>query len=95
MIAGHQAIGSTEPSAAVTIRRATSADAEVCGRICFDAFSQISARHNFPSDFPAPDICIGIFSFLLSHPGFFCVVAEQNGKVVRMYTGESYHDRVK
>ncbi len=64
------------------VRRATPADAEVCGRICYEAFDNLSTRHNFPSDFPAPEIPVRVLSTMFSHPGFFCVVAEVNGKVI-------------
>jgi predicted N-acetyltransferase YhbS len=64
------------------IRRATPADAEVCGRICFDAFAMLANKHNFPPDFPNPDIPIHVLSTMFSHPSFFCVVAEQGGKIV-------------
>ena len=64
------------------IRRATPVDAEVCGKICFEAFGAIAHQHNFPSDFPIPAISIGVLSMMFSHPSFFCVVAEQEGRVV-------------
>jgi GNAT superfamily N-acetyltransferase len=67
---------------AVVIRRATPADAEVCGRICFEAFGALSEKHNFPNDFPAPEISAHVLSTMFSHPSFFCVVAERDGKVV-------------
>ncbi len=66
----------------LVVRRAKPADAEVCGRICYEAFGSLSARHNFPSDFPSPERPIGALSAMFSHPGFFCVVAEVNGKVI-------------
>jgi GNAT superfamily N-acetyltransferase len=66
----------------VVIRRATPADAEVCGKICFEAFGELAAQHNFPTDFPAPDVPIGVLSMMFSHPAFFCVVAEQDGKLI-------------
>lgn len=75
-----QAVHSSEPSA--VIRRATAADAEVCGRICFEAFRTLANRHNFPPDFPGPEVSIGVLSMMFSHPGFFCVVAEQGGKII-------------
>src|SRR5271170_5371954 len=75
-----QAVHSGEPS--VVIRRASAADAEVCGRICFEAFTALANRHNFPPDVPVPEISIGLFSTMFSHPGFYCVVAEQDGKVI-------------
>ena len=66
----------------LVVRRATPADAEVCGRICYEAFDSLATRHNFPSDFPAPERPIGVLSTMFSHPRFFCVVAELNGKVI-------------
>src|ERR1700730_11927068 len=66
----------------LVIRRATPADAEVCGRICFEAFGTLAEKHNFPRDFPAPEIPIHVLSVMFSHPLFFCVVAEQNGKII-------------
>jgi GNAT superfamily N-acetyltransferase len=75
-----QAVHSGEPS--VVIRRASAADAEVCGRICFDAFTVLANRHNFSPDFPAPEIAIAVLSAMFAHPGFYCVVAEQDGKII-------------
>jgi predicted N-acetyltransferase YhbS len=66
----------------LVIRRATPADAEVCGRICFEAFATFAEKHNFPCDFPAPEIPIHVLSTMFSHPSFFCVVAEQDGKII-------------
>ena len=45
-------------------------------------FFRISSQHNFPPDFPAPEVGIGVASMLLSHPGFYSVVAENDGVVV-------------
>src|SRR5262245_56573899 len=67
---------------AVVIRRATPADAEMCGRICFDAFATLANKHNFPPDFPAPDRTTHVLSMMFSHPSFFCVVAAQDGQIV-------------
>ena len=63
------------------IRRATPADAPVCGQICYGAFSNINTDHGFPPDFPSPDAAIGVLSSMFSHPGFFCVVAESEGRI--------------
>lgn len=66
----------------VVIRRATPADAEVCGRIGFEAFTMLASKHNFPPDFPAPEVAIHVLSIMFSHPSLFCVVAEEDGKIL-------------
>jgi predicted N-acetyltransferase YhbS len=66
----------------VQIRQATPDDAKECGRICHDAFAAIADYHRFPSDFPSVDIAVGAVSGLIAHPGFFAVVAEDDGRVV-------------
>ena len=66
----------------VKLRAGTPEDAEVSGRICFEAFNAIAGEHNFPPDFPSPEVGIGLMSMLLAHPGFYSVVAEIDGKVV-------------
>lgn len=57
-------------------------DAEVCGQICYEAFSSLSATHGFPSDFPSPDVAIGLMTMMLCHPDFYSVVAEVDGQVI-------------
>jgi GNAT superfamily N-acetyltransferase len=66
----------------VTLRRGNLEDAEACGRICHDAFADIAGRHNFPKDFPSPEVAIGALSGLLSYAGFYGVVAERDGRVI-------------
>ena len=67
---------------AVTIRRGAAGDAKECGRIAYEAFRSIAEQHNFPPDFPSVEIATQVVSLLLSHPGFYAVVAELDGKVV-------------
>lgn len=64
------------------LRTATTADAQECGRICFDAFGAINAAHGFPPDFPHPDIALGMLSMLITHPAHHVVVAEVDGRIV-------------
>jgi predicted N-acetyltransferase YhbS len=75
-------ISSATAPSAVMIRRATVADIDACAKICYDAFTTINAEHNFPPDFPSPDVAKYVIASMFSHPKFFCVVAEQNGKVI-------------
>jgi predicted N-acetyltransferase YhbS len=70
-----------QTTAGVTVRQATPADAAACGQICYDAFSKINADHGFPCDFPAPEVAVGLLSAVFSAPGFYCVVAEADGRI--------------
>jgi AcrB/AcrD/AcrF family len=54
----------------------------VCGRICFEAFATLANTHNFPPDFSTPERPTHVLTLMFSHPSFFCVVVEQDGKVV-------------
>jgi len=69
-------------AAPVAIRRATPADAEACGKICYEAFFEISQHHNFPADIPSSQHAAGFLSTVFGHPGLFCVVAEQDGRII-------------
>lgn len=66
----------------IRLRPGTEADADICGRICYDAFKTISEAHGFAPDFPAPEVAIGLLGSMLAHPGFYSVVAEGDGRVV-------------
>jgi GNAT superfamily N-acetyltransferase len=66
----------------MNIRDANQVDAQSCGRILYDAFKTLSDRHNFPPDFPSPEVAAGLASMLIGDPGFYGVVAEDAGAVV-------------
>lgn len=66
----------------ILLRRARREDAEICGRICYEAFSSFNAVHGFPCDFPAPEASIGLLTMLFADPHFYCVVAEMDGRIV-------------
>jgi predicted N-acetyltransferase YhbS len=66
----------------LVLRPGTTADAKACGTICYDAFAAVCTAHGFPPDFPSPEVAIGLLSMLLSHPRFYSVVAERDGRVV-------------
>jgi predicted N-acetyltransferase YhbS len=66
----------------VVVRAATPVDGSICGKICYDAFSTLSAKHGFPCDLPGPEAAMGLLSMLFSSPRFYCVVAESGGRIV-------------
>jgi predicted N-acetyltransferase YhbS len=66
----------------VTLRSGRPTDTIACGRICYEAFEAIARQHNFAPDFPSVEVATGLITMLLSHPGFFSVVAEAGGEVV-------------
>jgi len=66
----------------LTLRAPRAEDAEILGRICYEAFGAISDAHNFPRDFPSPEVAAGLMTSMIANPGFHGVVAEQDGRIV-------------
>jgi len=66
----------------VKLRPGTVEDAPICGTICYRAFAGIAAHHNFPSDFPEPEVAVNLLASLLSRADIYSVVAERDGKII-------------
>ena len=66
----------------LTIRRATLEDAPASATICYDAFYKINTDHGFPPDMPSLEHVAGIMTTMFGHPGFYCIVAEEGGRIV-------------
>jgi predicted N-acetyltransferase YhbS len=66
----------------IVLRPGTAADAAACGTVCYEAFKAICTAHNFPPDFPSPQVASGLLSMLLAHPRFYSVVAEDEGQII-------------
>jgi GNAT superfamily N-acetyltransferase len=66
----------------IKLRSGTPSDAEICGRICYDAFKTISEAHGFAPDFPEPEVAIGVLTRMLTNPKFYSVIAEIDGRIV-------------
>jgi predicted N-acetyltransferase YhbS len=66
----------------ITIRPAEAADAATCGTILYTAFESLADQHNFPRDFPSVEVATGLVSMMLANPGFYGIVAEQEGRIV-------------
>ena len=71
-----------KPQTNLKLRPAVPEDSLPCGQICYNAFFTLNRTHGFPCDFPGPDAAIGILSTMFSTPGFYCVVAESEGRIV-------------
>jgi predicted N-acetyltransferase YhbS len=69
------------PAVGLTIRPATAGDVPESGRICYDAFASIAARHGFAPDVASIEAATGLVSGLIAHPGFFSLVAECDGRI--------------
>ncbi len=63
------------------MRRSREADASTTGDVCYRAFKAIAEAHNFAPDFPSPEVAAGLLSGLISHEGFFDIVAEIDGRI--------------
>jgi predicted N-acetyltransferase YhbS len=66
----------------IKLRSGTPEDAEICGRICYEAFKTISEAHGFAPDFPTPEVAINVLTQMLANPKFYSVVAEIDGRIV-------------
>lgn len=78
----------------MNIRPVTTADAENCGRVLYEAFCGIADRHNFPHDFPNPEAARQMADMCIADPGIYGVVVEdENGN----FLGSNFlweHDRI-
>lgn len=66
----------------IHLRAGRPEDAAACGVICFEAFKAIAERHDFPRDFPDPDVAAGFLSQLFARGDIYSVVAEVDGRIV-------------
>jgi predicted N-acetyltransferase YhbS len=66
----------------IQIRPMRVEDVETCGTICYEAFRDISERHNFRPDFPNAQLGIDLMHMLVDSPHTFSVVAERDGEVI-------------
>jgi GNAT superfamily N-acetyltransferase len=78
----NSAVSTPASAQSLHLRRATAADAAECGRICYHAFADIADAHHFPREIPSLEQATGFLGVLFQHPGFFCVVAERERRIV-------------
>jgi predicted N-acetyltransferase YhbS len=66
----------------IRIREGVPDDWQECGRICYEAFATLAARHGFPPDFPTIEAAAEPIRHLIEHPQIYGVVAEAGGRVL-------------
>ena len=71
-----------DPPSGLLLRTAAPADIEPAGRILYEAFATLAAKHGFPPDFPSVAVATACMRGLITNPGFFGVVAERDERVV-------------
>jgi hypothetical protein len=81
----------SSPNHNLRLRHGTIGDAHDIGRIIFEAFSGIADKHGFPREIPSVDIGVNLASSFLSHPGFYSVIAENQGDNKRI-VGSNFLD---
>ncbi len=66
----------------MAIRTIEQADAEMCGKIGFEAHKAISSAHGYPSEQPSIEFAVGMIRTLLANPYSRGFLAEREGKVL-------------
>ena len=69
----------------IIIRPASDADADECGRICYEGFHAVNVRHGFGPIFPSVEAATRRVAAFIRHPAIFAVVAESRndgGRIV-------------
>jgi predicted N-acetyltransferase YhbS len=66
----------------LTIRSIEQADAEMCGKIGFQAHKMISSTHGYPSEQPSVEFAVLMIKTLLGNPNSWGVLAEREGRIL-------------
>ncbi len=64
------------------IRPIEQVDAEICGKIGYEAHKTISSAHGYPSEQPSEEFATGLIRRLLDNPNSWGVLAERQGKTL-------------
>src|ERR687895_2307000 len=66
----------------LTIRSIEHTDAEICGKIGFQAHKAVSSAQGYPSEQPSIDFAVEMIKTLLANPYSQGYVAERGGKIL-------------
>jgi GNAT superfamily N-acetyltransferase len=67
---------------ALIIRSILQDDAEMCGKIGFQAHKAISSAHGYPSEQPSLEFAVGMIRTLLANPNSWGALAERDGQIL-------------
>ena len=65
----------------IELRMAEPDDIHACSKIMYEAFKNIADQHNFPEDFPSPEVAGGLLNEMMSSPDFGAFVCEENNTI--------------
>ena len=88
-------VGAASASMEVVLRPATPADAEACGRICYEGFKALNERHGFPPNYASVEAATARVRAFLEHPAVFGVVAAERGGGVLGFNFLSERDPIR
>lgn len=66
----------------IIVRPIDQNDAEICGKIGYEAHKVISSVHGYPSEQPSEEFGVGLIKTLLANPNSWGVLAEREGKTL-------------
>ena len=66
----------------LVIRLIREADAEMCGKIGFQAHKAISSAHGYPSEQPSIEFAVGMIKTLLANPNSWGALAERDNQIL-------------
>jgi GNAT superfamily N-acetyltransferase len=66
----------------LVIRSIREADAEICGKIGFQAHKAISSAHGYPSEQPSIEFAVGMIKTLLANPNSWGALAERDSQIL-------------
>jgi predicted N-acetyltransferase YhbS len=66
----------------LTLRPAEAGDVAELGRICYEAFRDVAARHGFPPDLPSVEVATALIGAVVGSGQSWSVVAEREGRLV-------------
>ena len=66
----------------MSIRPINQDDAEICGKIGFEAHRTISSTHGYPSEQPSAEFAIGLIRMLLGNPNSWGTLVERDNEIL-------------